>query len=122
MKKYLLVILALSSLAFALTDSDSDGVSDEKDLCPRVYARSETGCPTLTAVSSSSFLNSCLVEQLKKGKIINTITPICDKNNVCPQISKVVGFQSCDPIFPIIFDTKWNPLIRGSVFIVDYTR
>ena len=68
----------------------SDGVSDEKDLCPRVYARSETGCPTLTASSSTSFLNSCLSEQVKKGKIINIITPICDKNNVCPQISKVV--------------------------------
>ncbi len=90
MKKYLLIILALSSLTLALTDTDSDGVSDEKDLCPRVYARSETGCPTLTASSSTSFLNSCLSEQVKKGKIINIITPICDKNNVCPQISKVV--------------------------------
>ncbi len=105
MKKYLLIILAFSSLALALNDADSDGVADEKDLCPRVYARSENGCPTLSAVSGGSSLNSCLSAQLKNGKIINTITPICDKT-VCPQISKVVGFQSCDPIFPIIFDTK----------------
>ncbi len=109
-------------MIFALTDTDSDGISDDKDVCPRVYARSETGCPTLAKSSqTTSSLNSCLVEQLKKGKIINTMTPICDKN-VCPQISKVTGFQSCDPIFPIIFDNKWNPLIRGSVFIVDYTH
>ncbi len=121
MKKFLLIILAFSGLVLALTDTDSDGISDDKDICPRVYARSETGCPTLTVSSVNLSLNSCLTAQLKKGKVINTVTPICDKS-VCPQISKVVGFQPCDPIFPIIFDTKWNPLIRGSVFIVDYTH
>lgn len=40
-------------MAFALVDTDSDGVSDEKDVCPHVYARSATGCPTLTEVSTA---------------------------------------------------------------------
>jgi hypothetical protein len=41
MKKFLLLVLAFSGMIFALTDTDADGVSDDKDVCPRVYARSE---------------------------------------------------------------------------------
>jgi hypothetical protein len=45
--------------------------------------------------------------------MIATISPICDKNSAaCTIISKVVGFQSCDPIFPIIFDKNGIPMIR----------
>lgn len=107
MKKLLLILLLLSGAIFALTDTDGDGVSDEKDICPRVYARSQTGCPTLSPVRSSSSLDSCLATQLKNGKVIVRITPICDAvTKVCPQVSNILGVQSCDPIFPVVFDSE----------------
>ena len=121
MKKLFLFLFAFSGMIFALTDTDADGVSDDKDVCPRVYARSETGCPKLSATSSSFSSNSCLTEQLSNGKIIASVTPICDRT-ICPTVSRVVGIQSCDPIFPIIFDKNGLPLIRGSIFIVDYIK
>lgn len=40
MKKLVILLLVSSGMIFALTDTDADGVSDDKDECPRVYARS----------------------------------------------------------------------------------
>lgn len=40
MKKLVILFLVSSGMIFALTDTDADGVSDDKDACPRVYARS----------------------------------------------------------------------------------
>ncbi len=124
MKKLFLLALIFSGIIFALTDTDSDGVSDEVDICPRVYARSTTGCPTLSAATASTNTNNCLTSQLKLGKTIATVTPICDtKTKVCPKIANILGAQSCDPIFPVIFDaTTGLVLVRGSVFIIDYTK
>jgi hypothetical protein len=49
MKKIIILFYLFSFISsFAISDTDADGVSDEKDICPRVYARSETGCPTLS--------------------------------------------------------------------------
>lgn len=122
MKKLLLLILVFSGVIFALTDTDTDGISDDKDICPRVYARSTTGCPTLTAASVTS-TNSCVSTQIKLGKIVATITPVCDvTTKVCPKISNILGAQSCDPLFPVIFDATGVILVRGSVYILDYTK
>ena len=108
--------------SFALVDTDSDGVSDEVDICPRVYARSTNGCPTLTAAIAIS-TNSCINTQIKSGKIVATVTPVCDATTkVCPKITNVLGAQSCDPLFPVIFDTTGSILVRGSVYIIDYTK
>ncbi len=127
MKKFFLSVnilfLFCSGVIFALTDTDADGVSDEKDICPRVYSRSETGCPALTKPVTWSPTNSCIGEQIKKWKIIAVVTPLCNKENkVCSTVSKVTGFQSCDPIFPVILDKNGGPLIRGAVYIVDFTK
>jgi hypothetical protein len=40
MKKIFLILCLFCGMTFALTDTDADGVSDEKDVCPRVYSRS----------------------------------------------------------------------------------
>ncbi len=124
MKKIILILWSLSALAFALTDTDADGVADDQDICPRVYARSTTGCPTLSPAVTSVSLNSCIAAQLKNGKIIATIRPICDATTkVCPRVANILGVQSCDPIFPVIFDQKSGlVLVRGSIYIVDYTK
>lgn len=124
MKKIILILWALSGLAFALTDTDADGVADDQDICPRVYARSTTGCPTLSPVVTSVSPNSCIAAQLKNGKIIATIRPICDATTkVCPRVTNILGIQSCDPIFPVIFDEKSGlVLVRGGIYIVDYTK
>lgn len=124
MKKIILILCLFSGLTFALTDTDADGVSDEADVCPRVYARSTTGCPTLSAPVVAPALNSCLTGQLKNGKIIATIRPICDtKTKVCPRVTNILGIQSCDPIFPVIFDQESGlVLVRGGIYIVDYTK
>lgn len=124
MKKLVLLLLVFSGLTFALTDTDADGVSDDADICPRVYARSATGCPTLSAPVSAPALNSCLTSQLKNGKIIATIRSICDATTkVCPKVTNILGIQSCDPVFPVIFDQKSGlVLVRGGIFIVDYTK
>jgi hypothetical protein len=91
MKKFFLLLLAFSGMIFALTDTDSDGITDEKDICPRVYARSTNGCPTLTVSSTPVSVNSCLNAQKKIGKNIVTLTPICDfANKVCPQINNIL--------------------------------
>ncbi len=113
----------LSGVAFAALDTDSDGVSDDADVCPRVYARSTSGCPTLTVSSAPISVNACINAQKKAGKIVATITPICDSvTKVCPKVSAILGAQSCDPLFPIIFDSMGNVLVRGSVYILDYTK
>lgn len=107
MKKIILLLCVFSGLTFALTDTDADGVPDEADICPRVYARSVTGCPTLSAPVTSPALNSCLTTQLKNGKIVATIRSVCDATTkVCPRVTNILGIQSCDPIFPVIFDQK----------------
>jgi len=91
MKKYLLLFLTFSGLVLALADTDADGVSDEKDICPRVYARSITGCPTLSPQPVLTSLNLCLSSQLKIGKTIATVRPICDtKTNICPRVSNIL--------------------------------
>lgn len=55
--------------------------------------------------------------------MVATILPMCDKNvSTCTTISKVSGFQSCDPIFPIIFDKNGVPIIRGAIYIVDFIK
>lgn len=110
MKKLIVLFVILSGAVFALTDTDRDGVSDEQDICPRVYSRSETGCPALST-KSSFLLNSCLLEASRKS-IVLTITPVCDKNASCPEITQVSGIQTCDALFPVIFDSTGNPLIR----------
>ncbi len=113
MKKLLILIFLLSGVAFAAVDTDLDGVSDEVDVCPRVYARSTNGCPTLTVSSAPISVNACINAQKKTGKIVATVTPICDATTkICPKISAVLGAQSCDPIFPIIFDATGNVLVR----------
>ena len=124
MKKIILLLCLFFGLTFALTDTDADGVSDDADVCPRVYARSTTGCPTLAAPVVAPALNACLTAQLKNGKIIATVRPICDATTkVCPRVTNILGIQSCDPIFPVIFDqTTWLVLVRGGVYIVDYTK
>ncbi len=72
--------------SFAAIDTDSDGVTDEKDICPRVYARSFDGCPTLTTVTSLTSLNACY--QAQKDMVVVRIQPICDAvTKVCPVIS-----------------------------------
>lgn len=123
MKKLLVLMFLLSGVAFAALDTDSDGVSDDADVCPRVYARSTSGCPTLTVSSAPISVNACINAQKKAGKIVATITPICDSvTKVCPKVSAILGAQSCDPLFPIIFDSMGNVLVRGSVYILDYTK
>lgn len=123
MKKLLLLIFVLSGVVFALTDTDSDGVSDDADICPRVYAKTTNGCPALTASSFSVSTNTCINTHYKTGKIIATITPICDSSTkICPKITGILGAQSCDPIFPVIFDASGAILVRGSVYILDYTK
>jgi hypothetical protein len=123
MKKLLVLILLLSGVAFAALDTDSDGVSDDKDVCPRVYARSTSGCPTLAASSAPISVNVCINTQKKSGKIVATVTPICDAaTKVCPKVTGILGAQTCDPIFPIIFDADGSVLVRGSIYILDYTQ
>lgn len=123
MKKLLALILLLSGVAFASLDTDSDGVSDDKDVCPRVYARSTNGCPTLSASSAPISVNACINTQKKSGKIVATVTPVCDTvTKICPKVTGILGAQSCDPIFPIIFDTDGSVLVRGSIYILDYTQ
>jgi len=96
--------------SFASADTDRDGVTDEKDLCPRVYSRSETGCPTLTAVASLPSLNACYSKQ--NSAIIVRVQPICDTaTKVCPALSSVSGFQTCDTIFPLILKDG-QPFVR----------
>lgn len=123
MKKLFVIILLFSGVAFAALDTDSDGVSDEIDVCPRVYARSTNGCPTLTVSSAPISVNMCINAQKKSGKIIATVTPVCDATTkICPHVTGILGAQSCDPIFPIIFDTDGSILVRWSVYILDYTK
>lgn len=62
-EKTLCIILLFSGVAFAALDTDSDGVSDEIDVCPRVYARSTNGCPTLTVSSAPISVNMCINAQ-----------------------------------------------------------
>lgn len=66
MKKLTVLLLIVSSFSFAFTDTDADGVSDEKDVCPRVYARSASGCPTLAASTMPVITNSCILGQLSQ--------------------------------------------------------
>lgn len=123
MKKLLVIILLLSGVVFAAVDTDTDGVSDDADVCPRVYARSTNGCPTLSVSSAPISVNACINAQKKAGKIVATVSPVCDvTTKVCPKVSAVFGAQSCDPIFPIIFDTTGNVLVRWSIYILDYTK
>ena len=90
MKKILLILFLFSGIVFALTDTDADGISDDVDICPRVYARSATGCPTLAPVIVAPALNSCLTAQLKNGRIIATIRPICDaETKICPRVKNI---------------------------------
>jgi len=103
-------------MTFALVDSDSDGVSDEKDVCPRVYARSTTGCPTLANATPLTNSNICYVEQ--RNAIIVRIQPICDlTTKVCPRVSSLSGLQTCDPIYPLILQDG-KPFVRGGIYIV----
>ncbi len=124
MKKIILILCIISGFTFALTDTDADGVSDDQDICPRVYARSTTGCPTLSPPVSSQAQNSCITTQLKNGKIVATIKPVCDTaTKICPRVTNILGIQSCDPIFPVIFDQESGfVLVRWSIYIVDYTK
>ena len=96
--------------SFAISDTDGDGVSDDKDLCPHVYSRSENGCPALVAVSSLSSLNACYSKQ--SSTMIARVQPICDQTTkVCPVLTSVSGLQTCDIIFPLI--TKdGQPFVR----------
>lgn len=122
MKKFILLsslvfLLSLQGLSssgsmtsFAAVDTDGDGVSDEIDLCPHVYSRSETGCPTLTSVASLSPLNVCYSQQ--NSIIIARIQPICDTvTKVCPVLSSVSGVQTCDILFPLILK-EGKPFVR----------
>lgn len=121
MKKYILLsFLFFLFSSFAAVDTDSDGVSDEKDICPRVYARSWSGCPTLISPVALKPLNACYQEQ--KNIIIARLQPICDeKNKLCPVISSVAWLQKCDPIFPVIL-RDGIPFVRWSVYIVGFTQ
>jgi len=123
MKKFLILLFAFSGMIFALTDTDSDGVSDDKDICPRVYARSTNGCPTLAVSTAPVSVNACINMQKKSGKIVATVTPLCDATTkICPKVVGILGAQSCDPLFPVVFDANGGILARGSVYILDYTQ
>ena len=109
--------------AFGLVDTDADGVADAQDQCPRVYARSETGCPMLAPTGPAFSLNACLTQEVGTGKMITVVKPLCDAStNTCTELTGVTGVAECDPIFPVIFDKTGIPLIRGPVFIVGYTQ
>jgi hypothetical protein len=87
--------------SFALIDTDKDQIPDDKDICPRVFARSTNGCPTLVAPTPLRTLNVCYQQQ--KNVIVVGIQPICDSvTNTCPVISSLSGLQTCDSIFPLI--------------------
>ncbi|MEI6711506.1 MAG: hypothetical protein WCK88_04920 [bacterium] len=111
MKKLLLLFSLLTALySFAAVDTDNDGVPDDTDICPRVYARSATGCPTLVDATPLANLNACYQEQ--KNTIIVRVQPICDATtSVCPVISSLAGLQTCDPIFPLILQDG-KPFVR----------
>lgn len=97
--------------AFAAVDTDSDGVADEKDMCPRVYSRSTTGCPALEKVISLPTLNICY-QKIQGSRITVRVQPICDtKTQTCPVLSGVSGVQSCDIIFPLIL-RDGQPFVR----------
>ncbi len=107
---FLPVFLLGFATLFALVDTDSDGVSDDKDICPRVSARSETGCPTLASAVPLASLNACYREQ--KNTIIVRVQPICDATSkVCLRVSSLAGLQTCDPIFPLILQDG-KPFVR----------
>lgn len=119
-KTFLLFSFCFFLFSFAAIDTDSDSVSDEKDLCPRVYARSETGCPALADVTPTKPLNACYQEQ--ENIFIARVTPICDvTNKVCPVISSLAGVQICDPIFPLILQDG-KPFVRGGIYIIWFSR
>lgn len=121
MKKYILLwFLWLSVCTFALTDTDADGVIDEKDICPRVYSRSESGCPKLTANPIKPVFNACLTQALAES-IILSVKPLCI-DSTCSKVLSATGVQMCDPIFPVIFDTTGAVMIRGGIYIVGFTR
>lgn len=118
-KLFLIFSFCFFLLSFAAIDTDSDGIADEKDICPRVYApRSANGCPTLTAVTPLTSLNACY--QAQKNTIIVRVQPLCDATTkMCPVITGVAGFQTCDPIFPLIL-RDGKPFVRGSIYIVGF--
>lgn len=124
MKLIILLVPFFFLLSFALVDTDSDWVIDDRDICPRVYARSENWCPSLAPVIGWNSIDVCLTDQLKKGKTIAIISPICDSvSKTCPRVSNILGIQSCDTLFPVIFDEKtWFALVRWSIYIVDFTK
>jgi hypothetical protein len=119
-KLFPIIAFCFFLFSFAATDTDSDGVADEIDVCPRVYARSENGCPTLTNATNLKSINACYQEQ--KNIIIVRVQPICDlKTKVCPVISSLAGIQTCDPIFPLILQDG-KPFVRGGIYIVGFTH
>jgi len=109
-KLFLLLSLCSFIFSFAAIDTDSDGVSDEKDLCPHVYSQSETGCPALAKVVVLPALNACYQKQ--SSAIIVRVQPICDATTkICPALSSVSGIQSCDIIFPLLLKDG-QPFVR----------
>lgn len=116
MKKIILLSSFFFLFSFAISDTDSDGVSDEKDLCPHVYSRSETGCPALAKVVALPALNACYQKQ--NSIMIVRVQPICDMTTkMCPVLSSVSGVQTCDILFPLIMKDG-KPFVRWSVFVV----
>jgi hypothetical protein len=115
----LIVFLSLSFVTvLAVADADSDGVSDETDVCPRVYSRSRNGCPALAEPKKATKVTpACYQEQLKRGLWVASISDLCTGDS-CLKISGARGVQACDIVFPVIFDRSGVPIIRGSVYVV----
>lgn len=95
-------------------------MSDDVDRCPRVYSRSEYGCPQLAATVDSTPKNLCYSTYLARGSMIFLLSPICHDQS-CPRVSEVVGIQKCDPIFPLILTNDGNPYVRGGIFIFGFS-
>lgn len=74
---FLFAFLIVSLFAVTFADIDRDGIPDEDDVCPRVYARTENGCPKISSTPAEKKLNSCLLSQLSSGNILAIVSPVC---------------------------------------------
>lgn len=113
------IVVCFCGLAIAASDQDRDGIDDERDICPGVYSRSESGCPTLTPAVTSVSPNLCYTRPPMRDMMLIRVETICgerDGKKTCPKLHTVRGVQWCDPLFPVLF-LDGKPWIRGSIYI-----